>query len=194
MNRNFILIIFTLFTSYSIAQQYAAGVLPYCIGEDNEIYLLLGKESSNSYWNDFIGKYEGFDAGDLINTAAREFHQETNCYFKIGEIRNKIYNNRNNVIEIKKHVYRFIIEFPNIDPLEISKNPLPCIEYVEKSDWKWVKLSEVEKAINLSKSDKDVNVYYGNTNEYITLDKQMKKGLLPDSKTIEFFNDIKNQL
>lgn len=79
MQKLVIIIILVLSIAFTNAQDYAAGVLPYRIGDDNEVYILLGLESN--YWENFIGGYEKFDGGDIIETATREFHQETNCFF-----------------------------------------------------------------------------------------------------------------
>lgn len=53
-----------------------AGILPYTIIHD-ELFFLLGCETSDGSWSDFGGKSEFEDAADLIQTACREFAEET---------------------------------------------------------------------------------------------------------------------
>jgi hypothetical protein len=54
---------------------YAAGIIPYVIDCEQEISFLLGYE--NNKWSGFVGKYENCDNLNIINTAVREFNEET---------------------------------------------------------------------------------------------------------------------
>jgi len=70
---------------------YAAGVIPYVKNKSNEISFLLGYE--NDKWSGFIGKYEEtIDNNNIINTAMREFNEETANVFDyhLENIRKKI--------------------------------------------------------------------------------------------------------
>ena len=58
----------------------SAGILPFSITPENEIVVLLGKEirKKKVVWSEFGGKIENkIDKGDPINTALREFKEET---------------------------------------------------------------------------------------------------------------------
>lgn len=55
---------------------YSAGVLLYKQYDDT-CYLLLGKDVRYNLWSDFGGSCEDNDKGDSINTASREFYEET---------------------------------------------------------------------------------------------------------------------
>jgi recombinational DNA repair protein RecR len=56
--------------------RYSAGILLYkhC---DDTLYLLLGKDVRYNLWSDFGGSCEDNDKGESINTASREFYEET---------------------------------------------------------------------------------------------------------------------
>lgn len=55
---------------------YSAGILLYKnIG--NTIHLLLGKDIKYNLWSDMGGRSEEYDRGDKINTACREFYEES---------------------------------------------------------------------------------------------------------------------
>lgn len=55
---------------------YCAGILPYQVNENGEVYMLLGQDEHNC-WSDFGGKSELADNNDAKQTASREFYEET---------------------------------------------------------------------------------------------------------------------
>jgi len=55
---------------------YSAGILPYSI-HNGRVVWLLGRESYRNVWSDFGGHSEFRDNNDPINTASREFFEET---------------------------------------------------------------------------------------------------------------------
>lgn len=57
--------------------KYAAGVLPFTFDPSGETLVLLGKDY-NGFWSDFGGRSEMSDLNDVIQTASREFWEETN--------------------------------------------------------------------------------------------------------------------
>lgn len=72
----------------SYGKYRSAGIIPYAY-VDGKIMFLLQKYTSprkkNDFgWNDFGGKMDEGDSS-LVNTAAREFNEETNCIFYINE-------------------------------------------------------------------------------------------------------------
>ena len=55
---------------------YAAGILPFKKTKDNRVLLLVGRDK-RSKWSDFGGKCEDVDNNCIMETAAREFYEET---------------------------------------------------------------------------------------------------------------------
>jgi hypothetical protein len=56
--------------------KYSAGVLPYSYDTEGNCFFLLGKDYSGD-WSDFGGRCEHTDKNNEINTACREFYEET---------------------------------------------------------------------------------------------------------------------
>ena len=56
--------------------RYSAGILPYTFDQTGKCFFLLGKDNEND-WSDFGGRCEFKDNGDPLNTATREFYEET---------------------------------------------------------------------------------------------------------------------
>ena len=81
--------------SQNIPLKYAAGIIPYSRDSAGELSFLLGYE--NGKWSGFIGKYEDSDNENIINTAIREFNEETAEIFKndLSEIKNQIITSTN---------------------------------------------------------------------------------------------------
>jgi hypothetical protein len=56
--------------------RYSAGILPYSFDQNGKLFFLLGKDNDND-WSDFGGRCEFKDRNDPINTATREFYEES---------------------------------------------------------------------------------------------------------------------
>jgi hypothetical protein len=56
--------------------RYSAGVLPYTFDQTGKCFFLLGKDNDND-WSDFGGRCEFRDHNEPLNTASREFYEET---------------------------------------------------------------------------------------------------------------------
>ena len=56
--------------------RYSAGVLPYTFDQSGKCLFLLGKDNEND-WSDFGGRCEYRDHNEPLNTASREFYEET---------------------------------------------------------------------------------------------------------------------
>ena len=56
--------------------KYSAGILPYTFDQSGKLLFLLGKDNDND-WSDFGGRCEFKDRNDPINTATREFYEES---------------------------------------------------------------------------------------------------------------------
>jgi len=72
----------TNYTSWSYKKtnknsiRYSAGILPYSFDQYGKLFFLLGKDIDND-WSDFGGRCEFKDRNDPINTASREFYEES---------------------------------------------------------------------------------------------------------------------
>ena len=134
----------------------SAGILPMSKNDMGETVFLIGKDSRDCVFSDFGGKYEPVDYGDPINTAIREFYEET-----LGCICNTPYDMRFRVKNLSvmlegetknKHVYRmFVLEIPYYrDMPQRFKKMMNFLKYkqigsvlVEKSEIAWVTLEEL---------------------------------------------------
>lgn len=136
----------------------SAGILPISRDEYGGVVFLLGKDSRDGVFSDFGGKAETIDNGDPVNTATREFYEET-----LGCLCNSPHSIRERVKKMsvmvngttkKGNVYRmFIIEIPYIPDLPIRFKKIVNFlkyknigsSYIEKSELAWVTLDEMFK-------------------------------------------------
>jgi hypothetical protein len=136
----------------------SAGILPMSKNDAGEVVFLVGKDSRDCVFSDFGGKYEHVDNGDPINTATREFYEET-----LGSICNTPYDIRFRVKHLSvmlegetknKHMYRmYVLEIPYYrDVPQRFKKIMNFLKYrhvgstlVEKSEIAWVTLDELMK-------------------------------------------------
>jgi len=149
----------------------AAGIIPYVkIPSGNNkplIYFLLGYERGS--WSGFVGGYEDSD-GNILNTAVREFNEETAGIFESNllSIKNKlvkspciISNTRN------RKVYIWFLEMnPNLisQNLELqfltNKKKYNDEHYKEKSMIKWFNIQQLHKNKILSSLKKEILLNY----------------------------------
>ena len=137
----------------------AAGIIPYILvpsGTSNtRLYFLLGYEKNS--WSGFVGGYESRD-GNIVNTAIREFNEETAGIFKnnLSEIKNEIISNHNSfcitTFTKNRAVYLYFVKMDSEllnKPLEnmflINKNKFTDEHYKEKNIIKWFDLNELHK-------------------------------------------------
>jgi hypothetical protein len=136
----------------------SAGILPISRNEHGDVVFLLGKDSRDGVFSDFGGKSEAVDNGDPVNTATREFYEET-----LGCLCNSPHSIRERVKKMsvmvngttkKGNVYSmFIIEVPYIPDLPIRFKKIVNFlkyknigsAYIEKSELVWVSLDEMFK-------------------------------------------------
>jgi hypothetical protein len=73
--------------------RYSAGILPYTFDQTGKCLFLLGKDYDND-WSDFGGRCEFRDNNEPLNTACREFYEETlGSIMTIKECMDKIITN-----------------------------------------------------------------------------------------------------
>lgn len=136
----------------------SAGILPFSRNEQGDIVFLLGKDSRDGVFSDFGGKSEQIDNGDPVNTATREFYEET-----LGCLCNSPHSIRERVKKMsvmvtgttkKGNVYSmFMIEVPYIPDLPLRfKKVVNFLKYknigsayIEKSELVWVSIDEMFK-------------------------------------------------
>jgi hypothetical protein len=130
----------------------AAGIIPYIRTPDNKIYFLLGKEKNK--WSGFVGGYETSDI-NIINTAIREFNEETATVFQddLNYIKNKILSGDCSLIPVStknRLVYIWFIKFPYTYLVSNLENTfqeririLTDPHYKEKSEIKWLSLTDI---------------------------------------------------
>lgn len=124
----------------------AAGIIPYSV-INNQVSFLLGLEKSNRKWSGFVGGSEPSDRS-IINTAIREFNEETSTIFEnyLNYIYNEINTNKAilvmDITPTNRNVYLYFVNFPKVTNLEMKK--IQKREYQEKSKLRWFSLSEIK--------------------------------------------------
>lgn len=135
---------------------YAAGILPVSRRPDGTVVFLIGKDVRDSTWSDFGGKCERVDRSDPMNTATREFYEETlGCIVGPWGLRQRMAQGQ--CITLKSttqngHPYiMYVMEVPYIPNarttfakfvafLRFKSVDLPL---VEKTDIAWVDVDEL---------------------------------------------------
>jgi len=134
---------------------YSAGILPYTI-RNNEIYYLLGRDWRDEGWSDFGGKVEDKDNNDTLNTAIREFYEETmGCVLSENEIKSKLKNNiPKNIKSVTLNGSPYYMYFIYINDENYQKyfkkiydflvySHISETKYIEKCELVWIHSSEL---------------------------------------------------
>lgn len=132
---------------------YSAGILPFQVDENHQIYFLLGKDNDGC-WSDFGGKCEPKDQNIILDTAAREFYEESlGCILPLTTIR-KMLNFENNFELVKSSsmvgipYYMFIVRIPmlpNDTSLDRFKKTFEFIQYMNQDDKAKIPYAYLEK-------------------------------------------------
>lgn len=162
-----------------VAFSGSAGVVPYACIEDGA-YVLLAFDPKPSRQS-----YAAFAGGDkkgetLAETAAREFNEETRCVFEKPDV--KLLSAMTPSMDHGHATY--VVEVPFVSPLMFPDHP--CEARVERSDWLWVRWSDLHKA--LLTDEREPEVVASLAHKYIRIwDKAassmrsaMSDGLLPE--------------
>lgn len=136
----------------------SAGILPISRNENGDVVFLLGKDSRDGVFSDFGGKAETIDNGDSVNTATREFYEETlgclcNSPHSIRERVKKMSVMVNGTTKKGNDYSMFLIEVPYIPDLPLRFKKIVNFlkyknigsAYIEKSELVWVSLDEMFK-------------------------------------------------
>lgn len=129
---------------------YASGILP-ITWHEGKLLFLIGQDVRDRSWSDFGGKCERVDKSDPLNTACREFYEETyGCVVDHRALRHRLCVS--NCLALKSrtqnnHPYwMFVVEVPYYPHLRNSfhktlaflRHKNLCKLYVEKTDVQWV--------------------------------------------------------
>jgi hypothetical protein len=132
---------------------YSAGILPYTFDQDGKCFFLLGKDNDND-WSDFGGRCEFKDRCDPINTATREFYEETlGAVLTIEECMNKLGTSPTKIISKTLNgspYYMYLVFVDNLNYSETFNKTSQFLRYqfdkqemnklIEKNTIRWVSM------------------------------------------------------
>ena len=139
--------------------RYSAGILPYTFDQTGKCFFLLGKDHEGD-WSDFGGRCEFKDHSEPLNTATREFYEETlGAVISIQECMDKI--NINPIKILSKtlngspyHMYMMYIDYTNYsDTFNKTSNFLKYqfdkqnTKFIEKNLIRWVSMDTILNCI-----------------------------------------------
>lgn len=139
--------------------RYSAGILPYTFDQTGKCLFLLGKDHEGD-WSDFGGRCEFKDHSEPLNTATREFYEETlGAVISIQECMDKI--NINPIKILSKtlngspyHMYMMYIDYTNYsDTFNKTSNFLKYqfdkqnTKFIEKNLIRWVSMDTILNCI-----------------------------------------------
>jgi len=145
--------------------RYSAGVLPYTYNLNGKCLFLLGKDNEGD-WSDFGGRCEIKDRNDPINTASREFYEETlGAVIDIVDCNEKLING--NPIKIVSKTlngspyYMFLLYVDHLNYPETFNKTSNFLKYhysymnssginkiIEKSNIRWVTIDTLLNCID----------------------------------------------
>ena len=136
---------------------YAAGILPVTWRDGKDPLFLVGRDVRDALWSDFGGKCERVDRCDPLNTAVREFYEETyGCVADARTLRQRLY--AGNCLLLRSRTqnghpyYMFVVEVPFLPHLRNTfHKALDFLRhknlqklFVEKTDIQWVSWSVLQ--------------------------------------------------
>jgi len=133
--------------------RYSAGILPYTFDLNGKCLFLLGKDNDND-WSDFGGRCEFKDRGGPLNTATREFYEETlGSVLNIQECTDKLTQNPIKIISktlngSPYYMYLMYIEYSNYSDTFNKINQFLRYQFdkpeinkiIEKNTIRWVSM------------------------------------------------------
>jgi hypothetical protein len=135
-------------------EAYAAGILPYTF-YNGKVYLLLGKDVRDNFWSDFGGKSEIVDDNRPLQTAMREFYEETcGIIMDLKSLKNRMGSTTapfQSVTQNGKKYFMYWVEIPyNSTYRAIYRRLLGYMRHIkmykkriEKTDIKWISAENV---------------------------------------------------
>jgi hypothetical protein len=136
--------------------KYSAGILPYTFDQFGKCFFLLGKDNEND-WSDFGGRCEFRDRNEPLNTATREFYEETlGSVLTIEECKNKLELNPIKIISKTLNgspYYMYLMHIENSNYLESFTKTSQFLRYqfdkqemnklIEKNTMRWVSIDTI---------------------------------------------------
>jgi hypothetical protein len=145
--------------------KYSAGILPYTFDQSGKLLFLLGKDNDND-WSDFGGRCELKDHNEPINTASREFYEETlGAVMDISDCNEKLSNGKPIKIISKtlngSPYYMFLLYVEYLDYPQTFNKTSNFLKYhysstsisgihkiIEKSSIRWVTIDTLLNCID----------------------------------------------
>ena len=153
--------------------RYSAGILPYTFDQDAKCYFLLGKDNEND-WSDFVGRCEFKDKSEPLNTATREFYEETlGAVLTVQECINKITVNPVKIISktlngSPYYMYLLYVDYQNYSEsfnktsnfLKYHYNNEKRIinKVIEKNSIRWVSMDTILNCLENGQSNSPISL------------------------------------
>ena len=151
--------------------RYSAGILPYTFDQSGKCFFLLGKDYDND-WSDFGGRSELKDNNEPLETACREFYEETlGCIMSIPEC---IEHLKTNPVKILSqtlngspyYMYLMYIDFLNytepfnktVQFLRYQLDTQETNKLIEKTSIRWVSIDTMLLCIENSQRSAPINL------------------------------------
>ena len=151
--------------------RYSAGVLPYTFDQTGKCLFLLGKDYDND-WSDFGGRCEFRDNNEPLNTACREFYEETlGSIITVKECMDKIITNPIKITSqtlngSPYYMYLVYIDFLNYS--EVFNKTAQFLRYqfdaqemnkiIEKTTIRWVSMDTMLLCIESEQRSTPINL------------------------------------
>ena len=133
--------------------RYSAGILPYTFDQHGKCFFLLGKDNEND-WSDFGGRCEFKDRYEPLNTATREFYEETlGSVVSVSECIAKLSTNPVKIVSKTLNgspYYMYLMYIDNLNYtdtfhktsqfLKYQFDPIEVNKIIEKTTIRWVSM------------------------------------------------------
>ena len=156
---------------YKTNTRYSAGVLPYTFDQNGKCFFLLGKDNEND-WSDFGGRCEFKDRSEPLNTATREFFEETlGSVMSIQECIDKLSTNPVKIISQTLNgspYYMYLVYIDLLNYSDIFNKTANFLRYqfdkqevsklIEKTTIRWVSMDTMLICIENEQKNSPINL------------------------------------
>jgi hypothetical protein len=150
--------------------KYSAGILPYTFDQSGKLLFLLGKDNDND-WSDFGGRCEFKDRNDPINTATREFYEESLGSILNVQETNALINDSTKIVSktlngSPYYMYPIYIEYLNYSDtftkisqfLKYQFDSSVTVKLIEKVAIRWVSIDTLLNCIENKDSSTPISL------------------------------------
>jgi len=150
--------------------RYSAGILPYTFDQSGKLLFLLGKDNDND-WSDFGGRCEFKDRNDPINTATREFYEESLGSILNVQETNALINDSTKIVSktlngSPYYMYPIYIEYLNYSDtftkisqfLKYQFDSSITVKVIEKNAIRWVSIDTLLNCIENKDSSTPISL------------------------------------